>query len=82
MRKQKSRKIQKKNCKKKQEKKQKKKRWNLKWKMFTFFIFGVRFEYDMSKSKSIAASAIVSSGVFKQVSQRNSNPQRSGFSTI
>lgn len=81
MRKQKSRKIQNKNCKKRQEK-SRKKWWNLKGKMFTFFIFGVRFEYDMSKSKSIAASAIVSSGVFKQVSQRNSNPQRSGFSTI
>lgn len=50
--------------------------------LYTFFILGVKFEYDMSRSNWMAAAAIVSFGVFKQVSQRNSSPHRSGFSTI
>lgn len=49
---------------------------------YTFLSLDARLVYDIFRSNCIAESAIIiSSGVFKQSSQRKSKPIKSAFST-
>ena len=47
----------------------------------TFFNLEVRLEYEILSRRCMALSAILSSGMLRQISQRKSRPSKSAFST-